>query len=392
MKRIAILLGATGLAACSTGGDKPKAPEAPLHGRMLVLDTHLDTPLHFDRQGWNFADRHTLATDLSQLDIPRMKDGNLDGGFFAIYTDQGPLTAAGYAAALAHARKRSDSIDRMIADNSGVIGAARTADDARRLNKEGKLVAFKSIENSYPLGEDLSLLKEFYDKGVRLVGPVHGLNNQFADSATDKPRWNGLSPLGRKWVAEMNRLGIVIDASHSSDATFDQLLALSKYPILLSHSSLRSAHDHPRNLDEGRLKALAAKGGAMCVSTIYMSEMKMSPARAKLFGDYERIGELAPEAQAELTRQWRELDKTETMWAAEFEDYIKMVLRAIEVGGVDHVCFGADWDGGGGLKGMEDISALPKVTERLKQAGYSDADIEKMWSGNILRVLAAQGK
>ncbi len=392
MKRIAILLTATALAACSIGGDRPKPSEAPLHSRMLVLDTHLDTPLHFDRQGWNFADRHTLATDMSQLDIPRMKDGNLDGGFFAIYTDQGPLTAEGYAAALAHARKRSDAIDRMIAANSGVIGAARTADDARRLNREGKLIAFKSIENSYPLGEDLSLLKEFYDKGVRLAGPVHGANNQFADSATDKPRWNGLSPLGKQWVAEMNRLGIVIDASHSSDATFDQLLALSKYPILLSHSSLRSAHDHPRNLDEGRLKALAAKGGAMCISTIYMSEMNMSPARAKLFADYERIGELSPAAQADLTRQWRELDKTEKMWAADFEDYMKMVLRAIEVGGVDHICFGADWDGGGGLKGIEDITALPKVTERLKAAGYSDADIEKMWSGNVLRVLAAQGK
>ena len=392
MKRTAILLAATMLAACSAGGDKPKAAEVPLHSRMLVLDTHLDSPLHFERQGWSFADRHDLATDLSQLDIPRMKDGNLDGGFFAIYTDQGPLTPAGYAAALAHARKRSDLIDRMVADNSGAIGAARTAADALRLNKEGKLVAFKSMENSYPLGEDLALLKEFYDKGLRLAGPVHGKNNQFADSATDKPRWNGLSPLGRQWVAEVNRLGIVIDASHSSDATFDQLLTLSKYPILLSHSSLRSAHDHPRNLDEARLKALAAKGGAMCISTIYMSEMNMSPARAKLFGEYERIGEMTPAAQAELTRQWRELDKTEQMWAADFEAYMKMVLRAIEVGGVDHICFGADWDGGGGLKGIEDISALPKITERLKAAGYSDADIEKMWSGNILRVLAAQGK
>jgi membrane dipeptidase len=391
MKTIALLLAATALAACSTG-DAPPAAETPLHSRMLVLDTHLDTPLHFERAGWNFADRHSLATDLSQLDIPRMKDGNLDGGFFTIYTDQGPLTAEGYAAALAHARKRSDEIDTMIADNAGAIGAARTAADARRLNKAGKLIAFKSMENSYPLGEDLSLLQEFYDKGVRLAGPVHGLNNQFADSATDKPKWNGLSPLGKQWVAVMNRLGIVIDASHSSDATFDQLLALSKYPILLSHSSLRSAHDHPRNLDEGRLKALAAKGGAMCISTIYMSEMNMSPARAKLFGEYERIGELSPEAQADLTRQWRELDKTEQMWAADFENYMTMVLRAIKVAGPDHICFGADWDGGGGLKGIEDISALPKVTERLKAAGYSDADIEKMWSGNILRVLAAQGQ
>ena len=391
MKNIALLLAATGLASCS-GGNAPPAVEAPLHSRLLTLDTHLDTPMHFERAGWNFADRHELATDLSQLDIPRMKDGNLDGGFFAIYTEQGPLTAEGYATALAHARKRSDEIDRMIADNAGVIGAARTADDARRLDSEGKLIAFKSMENSYPLGLDLSLLKEFYDKGVRLAGPVHGLNNQFADSATDTPKWNGLSPLGRQWVAEMNRLGIVIDASHSSDATFDQLLQLSKYPILLSHSSLRSAHDHPRNLDEGRLKALAAKGGAMCISTIYMSEMKMSPERAKLFGEYEHIGEMTPEAQAELTRQWRELDKSEQMWAADFEDYMRMVLRAIEVGGVDHICFGADWDGGGGLPGIADISALPKVTERLKQAGYSDADLEKMWSGNVLRVLAAQGK
>ena len=390
MKRIAILLGATALAACSTGGDKPKEAQAPLHSRMLVLDTHLDTPLHFERAGWSFADRHALADDMAQLDIPRMKDGNLDGGFFAIYTDQGPLTPKGYADALAFARKRSDLIDRTIAKYPDAIAPALTAADAVRLNKEGKLIAFKSMENSYPLGEDLSLLREFYGKGLRLAGPVHSKDNQFADSATGEGRWKGLSLLGKQWVAEMNRLGIVIDASHSSDAAFDQILALSKYPILLSHSSLRSAFDHPRNLDEGRLKALAAKGGAMCVSTIFMSEMNLSPARAELFGKYEHIGEMSPAEQADLTRRWRELDKTEQMWAVDFEAYMKMVLRAIEVGGVDHICFGADWDGGGGLTGIEDISALPKVTERLKAAGYSDADIEKMWSGNVLRVLSAQ--
>ncbi len=392
MKRFAILLAATALTACSAGGDKPKAPEAPLHSRMLVLDTHLDTPLHFERAGWNFADRHPLADDMAQLDIPRMKDGNLDGGFFAIYTEQGPLTPKGYADALAFARKRSELIDKTIAANSDAIAPALTAADAVRLNKEGKLIAFKSMENSYPLGEDLSLLKEFYDKGVRLAGPVHSKDNQFADSATGEGRWKGLSPLGKQWVAEMNRLGIVIDASHASDAAFDQILALSKYPILLSHSSLRSAYNHPRNLDEARLKALASKGGAMCISTIFMSEMNMSPARAELFGKYEHIGSMTPAEQADLNKRWRELDKTEKLWAVNFEDYMKMVLRAIEVGGVDHICFGADWDGGGGLDGIEDISALPKVTERLKAAGYSDADIEKMWSGNILRVLAAQGK
>ena len=390
MKHLAILLSATALSACSTGEQAVKAPEAPLHSRMLVLDTHLDTPLHFERQGWSFADRHGLTDDMVQLDIPRMKDGNLDGGFFVIYTEQGALDAKGYSDALAFARARSDLIDATIAKHGDAIGPARTADDARALNKAGKLIAYKAMENSYPLGEDLALLAEFHQKGVRMAGPVHSRTNQFADSATGEARWKGLSPLGRQWVAEMNRLGIVIDASHASDAAFDQLLALSKYPIILSHSSLRSANDHPRNLDEGRLKALAAKGGAMCISTIFMSDMNMTAARGELFGQYERIGSLSAAEQAELNRKWRELDKTEPLWAADFEKYMAMVLRAIEVGGVDHICFGADWDGGGGLKGIEDISALPKVTERLKAAGYSDSDIEKMWSGNILRVLAAQ--
>lgn len=393
MRAAAFLIAIGGLAGCSTlpPGEMESAV-APLHDRMLVLDTHLDTPIHFGRQGWSFADRHALASDLAQLDMARMKDGNLDGGFFVIYTEQGPLTDAGYAAALDFARGRSDLIDRVIASSPALIGSATTVADARRLDSEGRLIAFKAIENSYPLGDDLSLLQEFYDKGVRLAGPVHSKNNQFADSATDTPRWNGLSPLGKRWVAEMNRLGMVIDASHSSDATFDQMLELSKYPILLSHSSLRSAHEHPRNLDEGRLRKLAAKGGAMCVSTVFLSEMNLSPERAELFGAYERIGSMTPAQQADLTRRWRELDKTEQMWAADFEHYMAMVLRAIEVGGVDHICFGADWDGGGGISGIEDISALPKVTERLREAGYSEKDIEKMWSGNVLRVLDAQGK
>jgi membrane dipeptidase len=165
MKRLAFLLAATALTACSADKEPAKQPEGPLHSRMLVLDTHLDTPLHFEREGWSFADRHALATDLSQLDIPRMKDGNLDGGFFAIYTEQGPLTAKAYADALAFARARSDLIDRTIAKYPDAIAPALTAADALRLNKEGKLIAFKSMENSYPLGEDLSLLGEFYKKG-----------------------------------------------------------------------------------------------------------------------------------------------------------------------------------------------------------------------------------
>ena len=141
------------------------------------------------------------------------------------------------------------------------------------------------------------------------------------------------------------------------------------------------------NLDDARIKALAAKGGAICMSTIYLSPMNLTDARAKLFDEYEHIAELDPKAQAELVRQWRELDKTEQMWSTTFEQYMNALLHVIEVAGVDHVCFGADWDGGGGIQGMEDISALPTVTARLLKAGYSRDDVNKMTGGNVLRIL-----
>ena len=386
MKRLAGALGLIALAGCTTVGQVP----SDLHAGLLTLDTHLDTPINFGRPGWRFDERHDLATDLAQVDLGRMREGGLDGGFFVIYTEQGPLTPKGYADALAFARSRSDLIDRTIADYPALIAPARDAAEVRRLHGVGKLIALKSIENSYPLGEDLTLLAEFHRKGVRMASPVHSKANQFADSATDAARWGGLSPLGRTWVLEMNQLGIVIDASHASDQAFDQLLEQSRYPIILSHSSLRSAYDHPRNLDEARLRRLAAKGGAMCISTIFLSEMNLSPERAKLFATYERIATLSEAQQAELTRRWRDLDRREQMWNADFEKFMAMLLRAITVAGVDHVCVGGDWDGGGGIAGMEDISALPKVTARLQAAGYSHDEIRKIWSGNLLRILEAQ--
>lgn len=375
------------LSGCASVPRDPPAED--LHDRILTLDTHLDTPLHFTRPGWSFADRHDLATDLVQVDIPRMADGNLDGGFFVIYTAQGPLTAQGYAEARRFALRRSDEIDATLARHADKIGFARTADEVERLEAQGKLIALKSIENSYPLGEDLELLAEFHRRGVRMAGPVHSANNQFADSATDTPRWNGLSPLGRQWVAEMNRLGIVIDASHASDAAFDEMLALSKTPLILSHSGSRDFFDNPRNLDDARIRRLAEAGGAICVTTVFLSDMNLSEERAELFGQFERIGELSPAEQAELTARWRALDERESMWAADFEDFMAAVLHVIDVAGPDHVCFGADWDGGGGIAGIEDISDFPKVTRRLQAAGYSPADIEKMWSGNILRIMRA---
>lgn len=377
------------LAGCASR----QVPVDPLHRQLLTLDGHLDTPMHFGRPGWDFGARHDPGTEIAQLDLPRMADGNLDGGFFAIFTEQGPLTPEGYAAARAHALARSALIDTTLARSPARIGAATGADDALRLNAAGKLVAFKSIENSYPLGESVAPLAEFQRQGVRLVGIVHSSNNQFADSSTDKPRWNGLSLLGREWVREMNRLGMVIDASHASDATLDQMLALSKTPLLLSHSNSRTSFDHPRNLDDERIRKVAAGGGAICASTIYLSALTMSPEREQLFGQTEQMAGMTPAEQARLIARWRELDKSESMWATTFDQYIASVLHLVKVAGIDHVCMGADFDGGGGFPGLDDVSSLPRVTTRLKAVGLSDQDLAKLWSGNMLRVLqtAEQG-
>jgi len=391
--RIAPIAAIAALAALAAQLNPAQAGEAaavdPLHKRLLTLDTHLDSTVHFARQGWSFGDRHDPAAEIAQLDIPRMADGNLDGGFFSIFTPQGPLTPEGYAAARAWAKKRSKMIDTTVARFGDRMQLARSAADATAINASGKLIAFKSIENSYPLGDSVALLAEFQRQGVRLAGPVHTKNNQFADSATDKPRWNGLSPLGRSWVAEMNRLGMVIDASHASDAALEQMIEQSKTPVLLSHSGSRAQFDHPRNLDDARIRKLAASGGAICFSTIYLGEINMSPERSALFGKLENVSDLSPAEQADLSKRWHALNATAPMWTSTFDQYMAALVHTIEVAGVDHVCFGADFDGGGGLRGLEEVSALPRITVALKAAGYSDDDLAKMWSGNVLRILGA---
>lgn len=385
-KRVLLALLAT--AACATSRAAP-GDDTDLHRQLLTLDTHLDTPTYFSRPGWSFGDRHDHATDPVQVDLGRMDKGDLDGGFFVIYTAQGPLTPQGYAAAKDFAFKRSDEIHATLAKFPGRIGLATKASDAARLDKAGKRFGYISMENSYPIGENLSLLGEFYRRGVRMASPVHFRNNQFADSATDKPKWNGLSPLGRQWVAEMNRLGMVLDASHASDAVLDQMITLSKTPVILSHSGAKAIFDHPRNLDDARIRRLAASGGAICANAAYLGAPNPNAERSEISDKLEDAGKLGLTAEqvAALTRRLRAIEATAPSQQADFETYMRLVLHLIEVAGVDHVCFGADWDGGGGVPGFEDIDALPKVTARLRQAGYSKADIEKMWSGNVLRLL-----
>lgn len=376
------------LAALPASAQEAVAPaDRALHERLLVIDTHLDTPVHFGRLGWDITKRHTFQNDLTQVDVPRMIEGGLDGGFFVIFTPQGDLTPQGFAKARAHALYRAAMIQRTVAEHPDALELATTPADAWRIAASGKRIAFQSIENSYPLGEDLTLLRAFHDFGVRMAGPVHFKNNQFADSATDKPRWNGLSPLGRRWVAEMNRLGMIIDASHASDASFDQMLALSKTPIILSHSGPKFAFDHPRNIDDARLRKLAAKGGVIQVNSVYLMPSEKNPKREAVGDRLEDIERLTPEEQRTLIADRQAIDREAPEKRANFEMFMASLLHCLKIVGPDHVGLGADWDGGGGVAGMEDVSYLPKITARLRQAGYGEADLRKIMGGNVLRLL-----
>lgn len=399
MRRLfTVLLGSAALLGGMAHAADRKAPEKPgevpkaiktLHDGLLTLDTHLDTPEHFSRPGWSMVDRHVVTEDLTQVDLPRLKAGGLDGGFFVIYTAQGELTAEGYRGARDFALNRATEIREMVAAHPDQFELAYTAEDAARINKAGKIFVFQSIENSWPVGEDLTLLTTFYKTGVRMAGPVHFRNNQFADSSTDKPIWHGFSPLGLRWLAEANRLGILVDVSHASDDVVDQAVLLSKAPIIASHSGARAIYDHPRNLDDGRIKKIADSGGAICINSVYLINGAASPERKAAL---DAIGKAPEEGTEAEVKAWAArkaaVDKQYPPVRANFDTFMSSMLHTLKIAGPQHVCVGADWDGGGGVEGLEDVADLPKITARLKAEGYSDADIQAIWSGNVLRLVS----
>lgn len=366
------------------------------HRRMLVLDSHLDTPASLARPGWKITDRHSYAEDFTQVDLPRMRKGGLDGGFWAIYTPQGPVDAAGLAKARDFAILRGLAIREMVAADPGHFTLALTAAEAAPIAAAGRRVVYMSIENAYPLGHDIGLLGTFHGMGVRMLGLVHFANNQFADSATDPkgPRWGGLSEEGRALVAEANRLGVMLDASHASDAVLDDLLRLSKAPLVLSHSGCKAVFDHPRNVDDERLRKLAAAGGVIQINGFgyYLRALKRNAERDKALGalgDRLEGASLTVAQYQDYLAERRAISARYPAERASFDDILAHLLHALKLVGPDHVGIGLDWDGGGGVIGMDDISGLPRITAALRDAGYGERDIEKIWSGNLLRVMAA---
>lgn len=328
-----------------------------------------------------------------------MADGWLDGGFWAIFTPQGPLDIAGMTAARDAAFLRAVQIREMVAAHPDIFALAFVADDAVRIAGKGKIIVYQSIENGYPLGEDVSLLRGLYKLGVRMVGPVHFRNNQFGDSATDKKQWNGLSPKGRELAILANDLGMVLDASHASDDVFDQMLEMSRASIILSHSGCKSVFDHPRNIDDARIKKLAAAGGTIQINSYnaYLITVPPNPERDKerraLNDRLDDMDKMTPaEAMAAVREAGAGLKMLNAKYAtprATIADFMAHVTHALDLVGPEHVGIGCDWDGGGGVTGMEDVAAIPQITDRLVKLGYTETQLSAFWGGNVLRVLKA---
>jgi len=391
------------LTACATTTALPEGVSSEamaIHQRLLTLDTHLDTPALLDQaRGYDITKRHSVDRDGSQVDLPRMNDGGLDGGFWAIYMPQGPLDAKNYARIRDIALYRATSIHKMVAANPDTFEIAFSAADAERIFKSGKKIVFLSMENSYELGDDITLIDTFYALGVRMIGPVHNGNNQLADSANmqgQSAKWNGLSPMGKGFVKRANELGMVLDGSHSADTTLEQMIDLSATPLIMSHHGMDALNDHPRNISDALAKKLVAKGGVIQMNTLFLKTLP--PASAERTAALREVNTKYPEDRAFMTEEKYQayLDEVEAVNKqypapqADFEDYMKQILYAIKLIGVDHVGLGgADWDGGGGLTGYRDISYMPKVTARLLKEGYTEADLAKLWGGNVLRVVKA---
>jgi len=367
---------------------------AKIHQRILTIDTHVDTPLHMLDRDFDVSQRHEPTERGAKLDFPRMREGGLDAAFFAVFLGQGPLTEEGYRAAQRRAFEKFSIIRSAIHANQTQAGLALTSADAMRLKRQGRLAIYIGVENAYPIAHDISMVQTFYDLGARYIGLTHSLNNQVADASTDEAGsiHNGLSDFGKKVVREMNRLGMIIDVSHMSDEAFYDVLALTQAPVIASHSNVRALANHPRNIDDDMIRALAANGGVLQLSILsdYVKEMPSNPQRdsamASLRVHFNNFQGLNDEQMAEARREWFAINIRYPRPLATVSDLVDHIDHVVSLVGIDYVGIGTDFDGGGALKDCFDASELGNITLEMLSRGYSERDIEKVWSGNFLRV------
>ena len=367
---------------------------ARIHEAAFTVDSHTDTPILLARYGFDFGGRHDLQNDRSKVDLPRMRDGGLDGIYFAVFIGQGPRTPEGHRKAREEALMILDSIRATLDRYPDELVPATRASDLKRIAREGKRAIYLGMENGYPLGNDITLLEDFYGQGIRYITLVHSSNNDICDSSTDTLEHGGLSPFGEEVVSRMNDLGIMVDLSHASDDTFYDVMELSRAPVIASHSCARALCDHPRNLTDDMLLKLKEKGGViqLCFVDEYVKTPEPYPqrdsARQAIREKYGEFGELTDAEREAFMEEWFELDRKFPVKLPTVKDAVDHIDHIVEVAGIDHVGIGTDFDGGGALADCYDVSQLGNITLELVRRGYSARDIKKIWGGNLTRVLS----
>ncbi|HAX94531.1 MAG TPA: membrane dipeptidase [Bacteroidales bacterium] len=376
--------------ACTDNASRLVSQAEKIHEKTLTVDTHCDTPINIARSDFDLGMKHAEGC----IDFPRMKEGGLDAEFFAVFTSQGPRNDSAYNAIYEYALEVLDKVRSNVEQYPDMAGIATSPGDALRLKKEGKISAFIGIENGYPIGLDLSRVKAFYNRGARYITLSHTRNNDICDSSTDPrgPEHDGLSEFGKKVVAEMNRLGMMVDVSHISDNAFYDVLEVSEAPVIASHSSCRALCESPRNLDDDMLLALRDNGGVIqiCILSAYLKIPDPNPqldARlrefAEKYGDFALLGE----EERKIAREEHRAIKERYEKLATVKDVADHIDHVVQVIGIDHVGIGTDFDGGGGVEGCMSVADMKNITIELLQRGYSKSDIARIWGGNIMRVM-----
>jgi len=415
MRAVALAALTTALIAACAPAETAKDPETlarEIQERVITIDTHDDIPRNFG------SDEYNACQPLNrQVDVPKMREGGLDVAFFIVFVGQGPRTPAGNDSAKAQALDKFNGIHNLTEKHCpDQIEIAYHPDDVQRIHDAGKLVTVIGMENGYVIGSDLSLLATYYELGGRYMTLAHTTHNDIADSANPpEPEHNGLTPFGEQVVAEMNRLGMMVDVSHISKQAALDAMRVSKAPVIASHSSTRALADTPRNMDDETLLALKENGGVM-QTVAFASYVKVPPperqralqqlredfglgrggragraagpggGRAGGRGRGNPLDALTPEQRADYDRRMAEIDERFPFAPSNVQDFVDHIDHAVQLVGIEHVGISSDFDGGGGVEGWASAAETLHVTTELVRRGYSEEDIARLWGGNLLRV------
>ena len=336
-----------------------------IHQKIITLDSHADTPMYF-KYGIDIgkenpplkinpkalgAKSESPVNYELKVDVPKMQRGMLDAVVMVAYLPQGERTEEASKRAVAKTGSILNALIEQINKNKNTVAQAKTVADLQRLKKEGKKALLLGVENGYGIGKELANLQKLAERGVVYITLSHNGNNEICDAHGEEPEHNGLSVFGKEVVKEMNRLGIIVDISHTSEKTAFDVLEISRYPVIASHSSVKTLCNHSRNLSDQLIKALAARGGVVQIC---------------LYAGFLRKNGIAS-----------------------VKDAVDHIDYVVKLAGIDHVGIGSDFDGGGGIKGLQTANEFPQITLELIRRGYSDEDIAKIWGGNFMRVLEA---